>query len=128
MPKIVSDIKFLSRVAMSVCVGVQDSGGVAAACYLRNLSTERRATGITTASCKHMIFLFEKFFKAETACRVTTLISEIFNLLIIMVFIYCIFEISTDLTDWLIYWNSYIDIMTAMTYNANKEIKSASQN
>ena len=32
---------------MSVCVGVQDSGGVAAACYLRNLSTERKATEIT---------------------------------------------------------------------------------
>ena len=32
---------------MSVCVGVQDSGGVAAAYYLRNLSTERKATEIT---------------------------------------------------------------------------------
>ena len=128
MPKIVSDIKILSRVAVSVCVGVQDSGGVAAVYYLRSLSTERRAIGITTASCKHMIFLFDKFFKAETACRVTTFVSEIFNLLIIMIFIYCIFEISTDLTDSLIYWNSYIDIMAAITYNANKEIKSASQN
>ena len=32
---------------MSVCVGAQDSGGVAAGCYLRNLSTERKATEIT---------------------------------------------------------------------------------
>ena len=31
---------------MSVCVGVQDSGEVAAASYLRNLSTERKATEI----------------------------------------------------------------------------------
>ena len=31
---------------MSVCVGVQDSGGVAAACYLRNLSSERKAMEI----------------------------------------------------------------------------------
>ena len=32
---------------------------------------------------KHMIFLFEKFFMPETACRVTAFVSEIFNLLII---------------------------------------------
>ena len=38
---------------------------------------------ILNAHCKHMIFLFEKFFKAETACRVTAFVSEIFNLLII---------------------------------------------
>ena len=38
---------------------------------------------ILNAHCKHMIFLFEKFFKAETACRVTASVSEIFNLLII---------------------------------------------
>ena len=37
----------LSRIALSVCVGVQDSGGVAAGLYLRNLSTERKATEIT---------------------------------------------------------------------------------
>ena len=32
---------------MSDCVGVQESGGVADACYLRNLSTERKAKEIT---------------------------------------------------------------------------------
>ena len=40
-------IKILSRIAVSVCVGVQDSGGVSAACYIRNFSTERKATEIT---------------------------------------------------------------------------------
>ena len=39
--------KVLSRIAVSVCVGAQDSGGVAAGCYLCNLSTERKATEIT---------------------------------------------------------------------------------
>ena len=37
----------LSRIAVSVCVSVQDSGGVAAGCYLRNLSIARKATEIT---------------------------------------------------------------------------------
>ena len=32
---------------MSVSVGDQDSGGVATACYLRNLSTEHKAMEIT---------------------------------------------------------------------------------
>ena len=32
---------------MSVCVGVQDSGEVAAACYLRNLFTDSKAMEIT---------------------------------------------------------------------------------
>ena len=32
---------------MSVCVGAQDSGRVAAACYLCNLSTECKSTEIT---------------------------------------------------------------------------------
>ena len=34
------------RIAVSVCASVQNSGGVAATCYLRNLSTERKATEI----------------------------------------------------------------------------------
>ena len=38
---------------------------------------------ILNANCNHMVFLFKKFFKAETACRVTAFVSEIFNLLII---------------------------------------------
>ena len=38
---------------------------------------------ILNAHCKHMIFLFEKFFKAETACRMIGFVIEIFNLLII---------------------------------------------
>ena len=38
---------YLSRIAVSVCVGVQDSGGVAAASYLRDFSTERKVTEIT---------------------------------------------------------------------------------
>ena len=32
---------------MPVCVGAQDSAGVVAACYLRNLSTEHKAREIT---------------------------------------------------------------------------------
>ena len=32
---------------MSVCVSVQDLGGMAAACYLHNLSTKYKATEIT---------------------------------------------------------------------------------
>ena len=61
---------------------------MAAACYL-NLSMKRKATEITSEilnfkrPLQAMIFLFEKFFKAETACRVTAFVSEIFNLLII---------------------------------------------
>ena len=35
------------RNIVAVYVGVQDSGGVAAGCYLRNLSTEHEATEIT---------------------------------------------------------------------------------
>ena len=38
---------------------------------------------IINAHCKHMIFLFKNFFKAETASRVRIFVSEIFNLLII---------------------------------------------
>ena len=38
---------------------------------------------ILNAHCMHMIFLFEKFFKVKTACRVTVFVCEIFNLLII---------------------------------------------
>ena len=38
---------------------------------------------ILNAHCNHVIFSFEKFFKAETACRVTAFVGEIFNLLII---------------------------------------------
>ena len=40
-------IKILSRIAVSVSVSVQDLGWEAAACYLRNLSTELKATEIT---------------------------------------------------------------------------------
>ena len=74
---------------MSVWVGVQDSGRVAAACYFCNLFTERKATEIAMKifnfKCPlqaHDSF-FKKFFKEETACRVTAFASEIFNLLII---------------------------------------------
>ena len=42
-----------------------------------------RRYSILNAHYEHMIFLFEKFFKVETACRVTAVISEIFDLLII---------------------------------------------
>ena len=60
-----------------------------AACYLRNLSTERKAMEITMEKFNFKRPLqaydpfFEKFFKEETACRVTAFVSEIFNLLII---------------------------------------------
>ena len=81
--------KVLSRIAVSVCVGAQDSGGVAAGCYLCNLSTERKATEITIEifnfkrSLQAHDLAFQTIYKAETACRVTAFISEIFNLLII---------------------------------------------
>ena len=74
---------------MSVCLDVQDSGGVGAACYLRNLSTECKATEITMEifSFKRPLQahdpFFETVFKSETACRVTAFASDIFNLLII---------------------------------------------
>ena len=45
---------------MSFCVGVQDSGGVTAACSLRNLSTERKATEITME-----IFNFKRPLRAH---------------------------------------------------------------
>ena len=73
---------------MSVCAGVQNSGGVATACYIRNLSTERKAVEIIMEIFNFKCPLqahdpfFEKYFKAETACRVTALVNEIFNLLI----------------------------------------------
>ena len=38
---------YLLRIALSVCFGVQDSGGVAAASYLRDFSTEPKVTEIT---------------------------------------------------------------------------------
>ena len=62
---------------------------MAAACYLRNLSTECKATEINMEIFNFKRPLqacdpfFEKFFIAETACRVTAFASEIFNLLII---------------------------------------------
>ena len=75
-----SVIKTISRIAVSVCVGVQDSGRVAAACYLRRLSTERKTTEITIE-----IFNFKRPLQAHDlpSCRVTAFLSEIFDLLII---------------------------------------------
>ena len=60
---------------------------MAAACYLRNLSTKRKAMEITMEifnfKCPlqtHDLF-FEKFFEAKATCRVAAFASEIFNLL-----------------------------------------------
>ena len=65
---------------MSFYVGVQYSGGVTATCYLRNLSTERKATEITIE-----IFNFKRPLQAHDlpSCRVTAFVIEIFDLLII---------------------------------------------
>ena len=77
---------------MSVCVSVQDSRGVAAACYLRNLSTERKATEITME-----IFNFKSPLQAhdlpfrknvfQGINSVTAFVSETFNLLIIIFYL-----------------------------------------
>ena len=62
---------------------------MAAGLYLRNLSTERKATEITMEILNFKRPLqahdlaFGKFFKEETACRVTAFVSEILSLLII---------------------------------------------
>ena len=64
---------------MSVCVDVQDSGGVTAACYLHKLSTDHKTTEITIE-----IFNFKRPLQEHDLplCRVTAFVSEIFNLLI----------------------------------------------
>ena len=70
---------------MSVCIGVQDSGGVGAACYLRNLSTECKVTEITMVifNFKRPLQVhdlpFPKVFKTETACRVAGFVIFIDN-------------------------------------------------
>ena len=74
-----------------------------------------------------MNFLFENFLKAEAACRVTVFVSEIFNLLILGFYLLhiCNSYRPNQLTDLVKF---LFDIMAAITYNANKEIKAASQN
>ena len=57
------------------CVGVQDSGGVASACYLRNLSTEHKATEITMEifSFKHPLHAhdlpFQKVYQGRNSVQ-----------------------------------------------------------
>ena len=59
-----------------------------ATCYHCNLSTERKATEITIeilnfkGSLQAHDLRFRKFFKVETACRMTAFVSETLNLLI----------------------------------------------
>ena len=62
---------------------------------------------ILNAHCRHMIFLLEKLFKGEAACRVTAFVSEIFNLLIIGFYLLHIYSYwPSRLTDLLkfLYW------------------------
>ena len=70
---------------------------MAAACYLRILSTEHKAMEAIMeifnfkrplqAHDLALLFL-GKFFKVETACRVTAFVCEIFNLLIICFYLF----------------------------------------
>ena len=81
---------------------------------------------ILNAHCKHMILLLEKFFKAETACRVTAFVSEIFNLLIIGFYLLhiCNSYRPNRLTDLLkfLYWYNIMQITKQIQLARTKKI------